>query len=98
MPILSRLQREVGNLPCYRMQQHRTAHELPCRKLGLDKPEPSWIGIKLLVYFELCDDMVSAIAREKALKGITRAKKFALIEAANPDWEDLVMKLELLKP
>ena len=54
-------------------------------------------GIKLLVYFELCDDMVSAIAREKALKGITRAKKFALIEAANPDWEDLVMKLELLK-
>ena len=42
--------------------------------------------------------MVSAIAREKALKGITRAKKFALIEAANPDWEDLVMKLELLKP
>ena len=42
--------------------------------------------------------MVSAIAREKALKGVTRAKKFALIEATNPDWEDLVMKLELLKP
>ena len=55
-------------------------------------------GIKLLVYVEWCDDMVSAIAREKALKGITRAKKLALIEAANPDWEDLVMTLELLKP
>ena len=55
-------------------------------------------GIKLLVYFELCDDMVSAIARGKALRGITRAKKFDLIEAANPDWEDLVMTLELLKP
>ena len=41
---------------------------------------------------------MSAIAREKALKGITRAKKLALIEASNPDWEDLVMRLELLKP
>ena len=55
-------------------------------------------GIKMLVYFELCDDMVSAIAREKSLKGITRIKKIALIEAVNPNWEDLVVKLELLKP
>jgi putative endonuclease len=55
-------------------------------------------GIKILVYFEICDDMRSAIAREKSLKGITRAKKIALIESVNPDWEDLVEKLELLKP
>ena len=55
-------------------------------------------GIKMLVYFEMCDDMVSAIAREKALKGITRAKKIALIESVNPNWEDLIIKLELLKP
>ena len=55
-------------------------------------------GIKMLVYFELCDDMVSAIAREKALKGITRAKKIALIESVNPNWEDLVIKFDLLKP
>ena len=55
-------------------------------------------GIKMLVYFEMCDDMVSAIAREKSLKGITRIKKIALIEAVNPNWEDLVVKLELLKP
>ena len=55
-------------------------------------------GVKMLVYFKLCDDMVSAIAREKSLKGITRIKKIALIEAVNPNWEDLVVKLELLKP
>ena len=55
-------------------------------------------GTKMLVYFELCEDMSSAIAREKALKGITRAKKIVLIEAENPEWEDLVIKLELLKP
>jgi putative endonuclease len=46
----------------------------------------------------MCEDMRSAIAREKSLKGITRAKKIELIEAVNPDWEDLAMKLELLKP
>ena len=55
-------------------------------------------GIKMLVYFEMCGDMVSAISREKALKGITRAKKIALVESINPNWEDLVIKLQLLKP
>ena len=78
----------TSNLP-QRMYQHREE-----MVEGFSKK----YGIKLLVYVELFDDMVSAIAREKALKGITRAKKLALIEAANPDWEDLVMKLELLKP
>ena len=33
----------------------------------------------LLVYFELCADAPQAIAREKQLKGWTRAKKAALI-------------------
>ena len=54
-------------------------------------------GIKMLVFFEMCDDMVSAFSREKALKGITRAKKIALIESVNSNWEDLIIKLELLK-
>ena len=55
-------------------------------------------GVKLLVYFELCDDMLSAIARDKTLKGITRAKKIALIESENLRWEDLTIKLDLLIP
>jgi putative endonuclease len=33
--------------------------------------------------------MDAAITREKQLKGGSRAKKLALIEAMNPDWEDL---------
>lgn len=33
--------------------------------------------------------MRSAIAREKRIKGWVRAKKVALIEAANPQWRDL---------
>ena len=32
--------------------------------------------------------MTDAIAREKQLKGGSRAKKLALIESVNPDWTD----------
>ena len=33
--------------------------------------------------------MIDAIAREKQIKGGSRAKKLALIESVNPDWLDL---------
>jgi putative endonuclease len=42
-----------------------------------------------LVYFEDAGDVRSAIEREKQIKGWLRAKKIALIEAANPEWRDL---------
>ena len=43
----------------------------------------------LLIYFELCADAPQAIAREKQLKGWTRAKKEALINGFNPDWKEI---------
>jgi putative endonuclease len=46
-------------------------------------------GCKLLVCFELHADMSTAIAREKQIKGGSRAKKMALITACNPTWRDL---------
>ena len=46
-------------------------------------------GCKLLVWFALADTMEAAIAREKQIKGGSRAKKLALVEAGNPAWEDL---------
>ena len=46
-------------------------------------------GVKRLVWFEMHETMESAILREKQLKGGSRAKKLALIEAANPQWRDL---------
>ncbi len=46
-------------------------------------------NITRLLYFEVVEDVRSAIAREKQIKGWVRAKKVALIEAANPSWEDL---------
>jgi len=44
--------------------------------------------VDMLVHFECFDDIYAAIAREKQLKGWTRAKKLALIERDNPSWED----------
>ncbi len=46
-------------------------------------------GCKLLVWFELHSTMDHAIVREKQIKGGSRKKKLALIEAANPLWRDL---------
>ena len=42
-----------------------------------------------LVYYEMHSDMNSAIAREKQLKKWNRAWKLELIEAKNPEWNDL---------
>ena len=42
-----------------------------------------------LVYVEQFASINEAIAREKQIKGWTRAKKIALIEEANHGWHDL---------
>ena len=44
---------------------------------------------KQLVPFEFHASMPEAIAREKQIKGGSRTKKLALVEAMNPDWCDL---------
>lgn len=46
-------------------------------------------GIDKLVWFEIYDDIASAITREKELKKWRRDWKIRLIEDANPDWTDL---------
>jgi len=45
--------------------------------------------INMLVYFEETPDVLSAIAREKQIKGWLRSKKSSLIETVNPQWIDL---------
>ncbi len=50
-------------------------------------------GCKRLVYFEVYDEMMDAIAREKQIKAGSRNKKLALIEGLNPDWRDLYEEL-----
>ncbi len=69
----------TSNLP-QRAWQHRE---------GLVEGFTKRYACKLLVWFELADTMGTAIMREKQLKGGSRAKKLALIEAMNPRWHDL---------
>jgi len=46
-------------------------------------------NITRLVYYEETTDVLSAISREKTIKGWVRAKKLALIDSVNPTWQDL---------
>ena len=50
-------------------------------------------AVGLLVWYEQHDSMVSAIAREKAIKAWKRAWKINLIELSNPEWNDLYESL-----
>ena len=49
--------------------------------------------VKNLVWFEKHDDITFAISREKQLKKWKRQWKVDLIEATNPQWEDLYERL-----
>lgn len=63
-----------------RVDQHRRgAGSSFCRRYGLTR----------LVLAELHDTVGEAITREKALKAWRRDWKIALMEAANPQWDDL---------
>jgi putative endonuclease len=46
-------------------------------------------NIDRLVYFEVYTTVQRAIAREKEIKGWTRAKKMQLVVSENPAWQDL---------
>ena len=46
-------------------------------------------NLNKLVYFEITNDVNSAIEREKQIKGWKREKKNMLIESVNPQWNDL---------
>jgi putative endonuclease len=58
--------------------------------------------INRLVYYETFKYIGNAIAREKEIKGWSRAKKLALINSMNPTWQDLAegwgKPIEPLKP
>ena len=45
-------------------------------------------NVDCLVYYEACAHIVEAIQREKQIKGWTRKRKDALVNALNPQWED----------
>ncbi len=46
-------------------------------------------NVTRLIYYEATPSSRVAVGRERQLKGWTRKRKIALIEAANPEWNDL---------
>jgi putative endonuclease len=45
------------------------------------------------LYYEVCEDIESAILREKQIKGGSRKKKVELINSMNREWRDLYEEL-----
>jgi putative endonuclease len=45
------------------------------------------------VYYEVTEDVTSAITREKQLKKWNREWKIALIEKQNPEWRDMYVDI-----
>ena len=64
----------------------RRCHE---HKMKLIKGFTEKYNVDKLVYYEVFDDINLAIAREKQLKGYSRAKKDLLIDKVNPEREEL---------
>ena len=65
---------------------HRRVFEHKSKKI---KGFTSRYNITKLVYYEITNEVKTAIAREKQIKGWIRKKKIDLIESMNPEWNDL---------
>lgn len=50
-------------------------------------------NITKLIYYEIAEEPMAAIAREKAIKNLVRRKKDGLINKMNPDWKDLYKEI-----
>jgi putative endonuclease len=46
-------------------------------------------NVNKLIYYEIFEDVNLAISREKQIKGYSRAKKVALIDKLNKNWDGL---------
>ena len=58
-------------------------------KNGLIKGFTNKYSVHKLVYYQQCENVESAIQREKQLKVWHRSWKIRLIEETNPEWKDL---------
>jgi putative endonuclease len=64
----------------------RRVHE---HREGINKGFTRRYRVKQLMYYEVFDDPISAIQREKQIKAGSRRKKLELIKKMNPERRDL---------
>jgi len=50
-------------------------------------------NITKLVYYDVCEEIQSAISREKQLKADSRQRKIELVNGVNKEWRDLYEEL-----
>ncbi len=62
-------------------------------KIKLNKGFTQKYNVDKLGYYEIFDDIGTAINREKTLKAGNRQRKIELIESMNPEWIDLYYRL-----
>ena len=62
-------------------------------KAGIKEGFTQRYFVNKLVYYEVCAEAKTAIAREKQIKAGPRRRKVALIERMNPRWDDLWNRL-----
>ena len=62
-------------------------------KEGLGGVFTSKYNLTRLVYYEITEDVRTAIEREKQIKGGSRTKKDQLVDGVNPEWRDLYDEL-----
>lgn len=58
-------------------------------KEGLVKGFTKKYNVSKLIYYEVSEDIYSAISREKQIKAGSRQKKIELINSMNEGWRDL---------
>ena len=80
-----------------RCLEHKQKKACPERKRRI-KGFTQKYNVDKLVFFEMFDYVDLAIAREKVLKGYSRAKKDSLINSKNAEWVELSGKKEEISP
>lgn len=62
-----------------RIQKHKSKHNGFSSKYNVTK----------LVYYEMAENKISALKREKQIKNLVRRKKINMINLINPKWNNL---------
>ena len=77
------------NTVCYTGVTNDLYRRMAEHKEGINRGFTKRYRVKKLVYYEVFDDPMSAIQREKQIKAGSRQKKLDLIKSMNPEKRDL---------
>jgi putative endonuclease len=83
----------VTNNLIRRVYEHKQSIKNKMSLRGTKQSFATRYNINKLVYYEITDDPIVSISREKQIKAGNRKAKIDLINLTNPDWKDLYPSL-----